>query len=209
MLSRLQKQRGASLIELMIAMALGLGSLSLMASVIAYGIATNGKLLANARLSEEVNAIGVLISRDLKRAGYNGNTPALVAKPNVFPSAFANSLVVSQHPDESASTCIVFAYDRNRNGVLDTVGTNENYGFRLHDGAVEIRMAGADCSQGKWQNLSDTRVVVISELRFSLNQTTFNGAISSQIELFLAAKLATDHRFSRQYRTRFLVRNYD
>jgi prepilin peptidase dependent protein B len=209
MLSIQQKQRGASLVELMIAMGLGLGSLSVVASVIGFGIGTNGKLLANSRLSEEVNAIGSLISRDIKRAGYNGITSALVGDPRVFPSGFANSVVVSQHPDESANSCIVFAYDRNRNGVLDTVGTNENYGFRLRSGAVEIRMAGAGCVDGRWQNLTDTDMVAITGLSFSLTQTTFNAVVSTQVELFLEGELATDNKFSRQYTTSFLVRNYD
>lgn len=209
MLISREKQHGASLIELMIAMTLGLGSLSVIASVIGYGIGANGKLLANSRLSEEVNAIGSLISRDLKRAGYSADTTALVTDPTASPSAFANSVVVSQHPDESADSCIVFAYDRNTNGVLDTVGTNENYGFRLRSGAVEIRKAGAACADGGWENLTDTDMVSITGLSFSLTQTTFNTVVSTQVNVFLQGELAADSNFSRQYTTSFLVRNYD
>jgi prepilin peptidase dependent protein B len=203
------RQRGFSLVELMIAMALGLGSLSVIASVIGYGIGTNAKLLANSRLSEEINAIGSLITRDVKRAGYNGDTTALVTDPTASPSAFAHSVVVSQHPDEVPNSCIVFAYDRNSNGVLDTAGTNENYGFRLRNGAVEIRMAGAGCTDVGWQNLTDTDMVSITGLNFNLTETTFNGVVSTQVDMFLQGELAADNNFSRQYTTGFLVRSYD
>ena len=209
MLSRQQKQRGASLIELMIAMALGLGSLSVIATVIGYGIGANGKLLANSRLSEEINAVGSLITRDIKRAGYSADTIALVTDPTASPSAFANSVVVSRHPDEIADSCIVFAYDRNSNGLLDTVGGNENFGFRLRSGAVEIRKAGAACADGGWENLTDVDMVTITELSFSLTQTTFNTVVSTQVNVSIVGELAANDNFSRQYSTGFLVRNYD
>lgn len=203
------RQRGVSLVELMIAMALGLGSLSIIASVIGYGIGTNAKLLANSRLNEEINAIGSLITKDVKRAGYSAATAALVTDPAASPSPFANSVMVSQHPDEVPNSCIVFAYDRNSNGVLDTAGTIENYGYRLRNGAVEIRMAGAGCAEGGWQNLTDTDIVSITGLNFDLTQTTSNGVVSTQVDIFLQGGLAADNNFSRQFITGFLVRNYD
>jgi prepilin peptidase dependent protein B len=209
MLSTQQKQSGTSLVELMNAMTLGLGSLSVVASVVGYGIGTNAKLLANSRLSEEVNAVGSLISRELKRAGYSAATTSLITDPAAFPSTFANSVVVSQHPNESENSCIVFAYDRNRNGLLDILGGNENYGFRLRDGAVEIRIAGASCVDRGWQNLTDTDMVTITGLSFNLTKTSINGVVSTQVELFLVGELAAHNNLSRQYTTRFMVRNYD
>jgi prepilin peptidase dependent protein B len=203
------KQWGASLVELMIAMALGLGALSVLASVIGYGIGTNGKLLANSRLHEEINAVASLLTRDIKRAGYSADTTALVTDPTVSPSPFANSVVVSRHPLEEPDSCITFAYDINGNGVLDTVGSNENFGYRLRDGAVEIRMAGANCDGVGWQNLTDFDTVTITSLNFNLIQTTYNSVVTTQVEMFLAGELAADDAFSRQYSTRFLVRNYD
>ena len=209
MLVAIHRQRGASLVELMIAMALGLTALAAMTSLVGSGIGMNARLLASSRLNEEVNAIGQLLTRDIKRAGYNADTIAMVTDPTASPSLFANSLVVSEFPGEAANSCLIFAYDRNSNGVIDTVGTNENFGFRLNDGAVEIRIGGATCEVGGWQNLSDTSVVNITDLTFTLNQTTANSVISTQVDIFLQGELTRNDNFSRQFSTNFLVRNYD
>ena len=148
MLVALNKQRGASLVELMIAMTLGLTSLAAVTSLVGYGIGMNAKLLANSRLNEEVNTIGQLLLRDIKRAGYTADTVALVSDPVASPSLFANSIAVSEFPGEVANSCLIFSYDRNSNGVIDTVGSNENFGYRLNNGAVEIRIGGAACTAG-------------------------------------------------------------
>ena len=209
MLVAFHQQRGASLVELMIAMALGLAALAAMTSLVGYGIGMNARLLANSRLNEEVNAIGQLLTRDIKRAGYNADTIAMVTDPAASPSLFANSLVVSELPGEAANSCLIFAYDRNSNGLVDTVGTNENFGFRLNDGAVEIRIGGAACADLGWQSLSDTSVVNITDLTFTLNQTTSNSVISTQVDIFLQGELTRNDNFSRQFSANFLVRNYD
>ena len=209
MLISRQNQKGATLIEMMIAMTLGLASLATVASIVGYGIGVNGKLLASSRLNEEINDIGSLLTRDIKRAGYSADTTAMVTDPVASPSPFANSVVVSAHPDEDANSCIIYAYDRNENGVLDTVGTNENFGFRLRDNAVEIRIGGAACVDGGWQNLTDTDMVSITALNFNLNQTTFNGVVSTQVNIFIQGELASDSDFTRQFNTSFMVRNYD
>ena len=74
MLAFLSKQNGNSLVELMIAMTLGLASITAMASLVGHGIALNSSLLATSRLEEEMNAVVTVISHDLKRAGYFSNT---------------------------------------------------------------------------------------------------------------------------------------
>ena len=203
------KQRGASLVELMVAMALGITSLAAVTSLVGYGIGMNAKLLANSRLNEEVNAIGQLLIRDIKRAGYTADTIAMVSDPVASPSLFANSIAVSEYPGEDANSCLIFSYDRNSNGVIDTVGTNENFGYRLNNGAIEIRIGGAACTATGWQNLSDTSVVNITDLTFTVNQTTLNNVISTQVDIFLQGELTNNNGFSRQYSSSLLVRNYD
>lgn len=199
-------QYGASLIELMIAMALGIAALAAVASVVGFGIGVNGKLLANSRLNEEINSIGDLLTRDVKRAGFNADTIAMVTSPVDFPSAFSNSVVVSQNLAEANQSCLLYAYDQNANGVLEL---NENFGFRLRSLAVEIRGAGAGCSDIGWEPLTDTDIVTITDLRFTSNQVIYNNVISTQVTIFLQGELAANNNLSRQFSTSFLVRNYD
>ena len=199
-------QKGASLIELMIAMALGIAALSAVASVVGFGIGVNGKLMANSRLNEEINSIGDLLTRDVKRAGFNADTIAMITSPSDSPSAFSNSVIVSEHSDEDNDSCLLYAYDQNADGVLDI---NDNFGFRLRNSAVEIRVGGATCENIGWQPLTDTDIVTITDLRFTSNQVTYNNVISTQVSIFLQGELAANDNLSRQFSTSFLVRNYD
>jgi prepilin peptidase dependent protein B len=200
---------GASLIEMMITMTLGLVSLSTVASLVGYGVGVNAKLLESSRLSQEVLAIGSLLSRDLKRAGYSASTAVRAGDPENIPAPFSNSIVVSAYPGEAINSCIVFAYDRNENGILDIIDGNENFGFRLKDGAVEIRIDGASCGDNGWENLSDDQVVEVTQLTFELRQTSDNGVISNWLNITLQAELSKNSHFSRQFTSSFMVRNYD
>lgn len=204
-----RQQLGASLIELMIAMALGMAALSAIASLVGYGIGVNGKLLANSRLNEEVNSIGALMVRDIKRAGFNGNTVAMVTSPTDFPSLFNSSIVVSQHPNEDPNTCFLYSYDQNENGLQDILGTNENFGFRLRSQTVQIRVNGLTCANDGWQDLTDNDIIRITEMTFATNQVTYNNVVSTQVTIDFKGELVTNDALSRQFTTSFLVRNYD
>jgi len=64
--------------------------------------------------------------------------------------------------------CILYSYDIDGNGALST-GDFELFGFRLNDGAVEMRTAGNDhtCSTGTWQDVTDDNLEITS-LGFTL-----------------------------------------
>jgi prepilin peptidase dependent protein B len=201
--------RGASLIEMMLAMTLGLVSLSTVASLVGYGVGVNAKLLESSRLSQEIIAVGSLLTRELKRAGYSANTVAMVGDPANLPSQFSSTMSVSAHPGEASNSCITFSYDRNANGILDTINGNENFGFRLKDGAVEIRIDGASCIDNGWENLSDDQVLDITQLSFALSQTIENNVVSYWLKISLQAVLAKNSKLSKQFVSSFMVRNYD
>ncbi|HAU92419.1 MAG TPA: prepilin cleavage protein, partial [Alteromonas sp.] len=54
-------QGGYSLIEIMIAMTLAVGSLAAVSSLVGYGVGVNGNLLNSARLNEELGNVYALI----------------------------------------------------------------------------------------------------------------------------------------------------
>lgn len=203
------RQLGATLVEVMISMAVGLASLSAVASLVGYGIGVNAKLLSNARLSEELSVVNGLMIRDIKRAGFNGNTVAMVTDPVASPSAFNSSVVLSEYPGEIANSCIMFAYDANGNGALDALGTNENFGFRLRADQVEMRIDGLSCTEDGWAPLTEPEVVTITSLVFNLNQQAENNITSTNVTIALEGELTSNNTYSRQYSFSFLIRNYD
>lgn len=203
------KHHGNSLVELMISMALGLASITAMASLVGHGIALNSSLLAKSRLDEEINAVVVVISHDLKRTGYYGHIDEVVKNPTTLSNPFDHSLSIAAYANEPANSCINFAYDRNKNGVLDTAPSNENYGYRLKDKAVEIRLDGAACDESGWHDLTDPKVVQVMALKFSFEQTTVQQITKTRVNIELQARLKKHHDISRSVSTSVLIENYE
>ncbi|MFT6895686.1 MAG: prepilin peptidase dependent protein B [Paraglaciecola sp.] len=209
MLICLRQQAGSSLVEMMIAMVLGLSSLSALCSFVGYGVGMNARLLTSSRLNEEVKVISALMSTDIARAGFDGLTSQRVSDPGESVRPFVDSVALSAYPGESPNSCITFAYDRNHNGLLDTLNGNENYGYRLHDHAIEMRVDGATCDSGGWHDLTDSQVVRITSLQFTLHKQQAGMVTQSRVDLLLVGSLVKDSDISRQVNIRFAVNNYD
>lgn len=204
-----KRQRGATLVELMIALAIGMVSVLGVASLVGMGIGVNTKLLTNSRLNEELKNVVGLIARDLRRAGYNGDSVNMVSDPDTFPSEFANSVAVSEFSGEDLNSCITYAYDADQDGSLDTGADNENFGFRLRDEAIEIRKSGAACTADGWEDLTDSDILTVTGLNFTLTTATINDVISTEVTITATASLVSNANFSRSYSTTILVRSYD
>jgi prepilin peptidase dependent protein B len=209
MLVSLTKQYGNSLVELMISMTLGLASITAMASLVGHGIALNSTLLAKSRLEEEINAVVAVVSHDLKRAGFYALSNEMVKNPETSTNPFDNSLSIGAFTAEPASSCINFAYDRNKNGVLDTALSNEQYGFRLRDNAVEIRLNGAACDQSGWHDLTEPKVVQVMALKFTVEQMTVQQITQTRVDIELHARLKKHPDISRSMHTSILIENYE
>jgi len=97
-------QRGATLIELMLAMTLSVTAFAALASLVGYGMGLNAKLLKSARLNEELGNAMSFIVRDLRRTGFNGATVNMVQDPQANPSAFASSISLGNYAGEPANS---------------------------------------------------------------------------------------------------------
>lgn len=203
------KQVGNSLVELMIAMTLGLASITAMASLVGHGIGLNSSLLAKSRLEEEVSAVVAVLSHDLKRAGYYAHTDQFVKNPTTVSNPFDNSVKIAAYPSEAANSCINFAYDRNQNGVLDTSPSNENYGYRLKDRAIEIRLDGAACDESGWHDLTDPQVVQVMMFALSIEKNTVQQIVQTRVNIDLQARLKKHPEISRRITTHILIENYE
>lgn len=209
MLVNLSYAKGLSLTELLISMSIGLIALASLASVIGFGVGTNGRLMESATLNEELGATMFLMTREIRRAGFNGNTVALVTDPNANPSLFQNTLLISQFPGEAANSCILFAYDENLNGSLDGGPRAEAVGFRLRDEILEMRVNGTSCDAPGWDPLTNKNSVVVSELQFSNTQVIDSGVTANLVGVNLAGSRTDKPTLSRRFSTTIWVRNYD
>lgn len=170
----MKKQKGFTLIELMIAMMLGLIVVGGAISIYISTITSSTDTMKMVRLNYDLNSVMQIMTNDIKRAGYSGGATAIDAGTtnivNLFTTGDANIQAVSF--GGVANTCILYTYDANNDNAVDN---NEYYGFRLNGGRVDIRFAGAaanaaSCSTAnQWESSIDTSMVTITGLVFNVS----------------------------------------
>jgi prepilin peptidase dependent protein B len=146
-----KNQRGLSLVELMVAMAIGLIVIAAALNFFSRHLRESRAVQVELRLMQDLRSAADLIGRDLRRAGHWGNAAAGVwqrdaGAADVNPYAFVTI----------ASNDVAFNFSRD---AVDnnTVDSNENFGFRLRSGVVEFLLGN-----GNWQALSDANTVTVT-----------------------------------------------
>ena len=160
------RNRGFTLIELMVALVLGLVVIGGVMGVFMSTYQANAQNIKSMRLTEEMRAIMSLMSRDIRRAGSRQLAwqPSLLGTPNPFSTATGTNWVVSKYGSEAANSCVLFTYDSDAN---DTVGNIDKFGYRLNAGAVEMRQAGLNCAANGWENITDEKAAKVLALSFT------------------------------------------
>lgn len=166
------RNRGFTLIELMVALVLGLVVVGGVMGVFMSTYQANAQNIKAVRLNEELRAVMSLITRDLRRAGMRDLAwqPSLLGTANPF--ANNTNWVVSRYDAAvPVSSCAMFAYDGDGDDAVDNV---DRRGFRLRrDGSqqwVEMRdldSTGTTCSGGDWDKLTDEKVMNVLSLNFT------------------------------------------
>ena len=197
------RQKGLTLIELMVGLIVGLIVIGGVMTVYLAVISSSGATLKSSKLNLEMGAVMSVMTNDIRRAGIWSNDGSGELDQNPFskvsssPNAkdgtalevhdsmaddnnqvetvnSAGNLDDIYRPNGSGS-CIVYAYDSQGDG---SVGDNDLFGFRLNNGAVEMREEGDEsgdrnsCTNGTWAAMNDTNVVTITELTFDLEDST-------------------------------------
>jgi prepilin peptidase dependent protein B len=195
------RQKGFSLIELMISLTLGLivmgGALSMVTSI----LATNTSTLKMTRLNEELRAAMMMLTSDLRRAGSWGGVVNQVISGTPIINPFSQIFVSAD------GSCILYSYDyKNNNNPLDT---NNQYGFRLDtkDGAVEMRQAGAGCEDTGWQNLTDENSIEITALNIESFSSSAGRVTVRQYRINLTGRLKNEPTVERTLQSTVKIRN--
>ncbi|MDE2092484.1 MAG: hypothetical protein KGI87_01395 [Burkholderiales bacterium] len=141
-------ERGLSMVELLVGTAIALFIAATGATLLAGNLRENRALLLEARLMQDLRSAADMITRDLRRAGYWGAAIGGVWAAGAA-SAAANPYTALS-PGAAASDAVSFHYSRdvNENNAVDG---NEQFGFRLRNGAIEMQLGAAN-----WQALTDT-----------------------------------------------------
>ncbi len=213
----IRAQRGLSLVEMMVGLALGLFITALAGTLVVSHVRENRSLLLEARLMQDLRGAADMITRDLRRAGYWADATAGVwsadaaaTRPNPY-AAFA--------PGTAASDAVSFRYSRD-NTENGTVDTNEEFGFRLHNGTIEMLLGSSG-----WQALTDagtlrvtTFIVTPQVERIDLQATCSKPCAAGSttcpphqevrsLALLIAGHSATDALVTRSVRSQVRIRN--
>lgn len=199
------KQRGISLVEMLITLSLGLLLMASISAVFTNTLGLNSRSLQASQLQEEAVATMQLILSDLRRANYTANYEEIVVDPSGNSNPFADSLIVASHPDEAPNSCVLFGYDADSDGVDD--GVTERFGYRLRDQQVQRRQNGNVCADNGWQGLTSADAVVVEQLTFTLTEQV-TGVITEQwLNIVLRVRLQQDATMVRELNQQVVLRN--
>lgn len=161
------RQRGVSLVEILVSMTLGLFLLLGLTTFMANTLVSDSRTMLMSRLDQEMRSAMILMVREVRRSGYWGN-PSLALGP--WTGAGAGTAYANPFAAVTASGgCIQFRYDKNHNAIADAT---EFFGF-LRTGTGVIQMYGGsglgNCAGGAgWTDLTDGRNSNVTALGFSL-----------------------------------------
>lgn len=212
------KQRGFTLIELMISIVIGLIILAAVVGMFVTLIKSDNDNLKSIRLNQQLRAAMSLITRDIRRSGFDGLGTTRGVGPYLF-STPVSRLTIGNNDHGNANSCVGFAYDEDKDGIDD--GNPERYGYRWgsDDGAIEIRKSGYACDVGGWENFTDeTFIEIFSEtiagvthpgVEFGETETCNAGMHIRQIAVTIRGRLRKDNTVSRTISETVKIRNED
>ena len=206
-MSRPVCQRGLSLIELLIGVAIALFIAATGSTLLVGHLRENRALLLETRLTQDLRTAVDVITRDLRRAGYWGNAGTGANPYAALAPATAASDAVS----------LRYSMDPTENNIVDS---NEQFGFRLRGGAIELQLGA-----GNWQALTDAGTLTVTA--FSVGPEVQDLSLASfcatpcaagsttcpphqqvrNLAVAITAVLVSDNRVVRSVRSNARVRN--
>lgn len=144
------RQRGLSIVELLVGVALGLLITSGAISLFVTNLGNTRRLIVEARMNQDLRTAADLIARDLRRAGYWTNSIDGTIASGVSSTTSSNPYIAVN----AGSSEISYNFARDTNNILNT---NEQFGFRLNSGVIEMKTDAAT-----WQAITNPNVVTIS-----------------------------------------------
>ena len=201
-------QRGLTLVELMVGLALGLAILLAMLQWLQTQIRWQRDTTIDTRLLHDLKASGELIHRVLRRAGRTAEELPATAATAAEAAAAERRLA----PPRSAELSVAddgrsIALWSARGALSSPAGAgsiaDERIAIRLADGAVQMRI-----DAGAWQALTDRTLMRVSHLQFDVQRvhTPCGRPASSAwpvvtlVHWRLHAESARDRRVTREWR---------
>jgi type IV pilus assembly protein PilW len=162
-----QATAGVGLVELMVALALGLFTVLVGTTLLLSQLREQHRRLSETRLRQEMRAVLAFVEHDLRRAGLWGAPAAGVWAGNGVPLVANPYGAVSPEGTASAAS---LAYTYSRDTENHAVDSNERFGLRLNatTGVIEARIGDA------WQALTDPQGARFTTLSATARSTALS-----------------------------------
>lgn len=206
-------ERGFSLIELMISITLSMIVTASIGHLFGQTVKFNAGALAMTRLNQDLRATMGIMTSDIRRAGYWGQSETGIGGSAVNPFTQGNNeLSVSELAGEAANSCVTYAYDYNDDGVVDN---DEKRGFRLNGGVLQLATQDADCSSNiNWEAVTDSNVITVTGVTFTPDFQTIDidgdgnaDMTIKEVQVILTGQLVVNSGVSRTLLESVRVRN--
>lgn len=185
-----EKQRGFTLIEMLIAMAIS----SLICVAVMSSIPSIFKEAYRAyfqyQLNREVRQVLLNMEKDFRRIGYCSSSSCLGEPIMISAKSFS----------EGRNTCIIFAYDQDLSGkwvdIKSKTTETDYFGYRLNNGKLESNRNVRDCSGTRWQSLFDAKLVTVKKLSFNWFMDIQLLEVAMSVETWLLPRQVFDYRIA-------------
>lgn len=147
------KAAGFSLLEMLIAMAIGAVLMVSAGRFLPLLLGENVELLQRAQLRQELQQIMATLEKAVRRAGY------------CHGECGSSALTISEN-------CLLLRWDENSNGQWEGVNQadSDHYGYRLRLQQLEMQRGVDDCGSGGWERLSDPAFLTLEQFSVTRQQ---------------------------------------
>ena len=220
---RINKQAGATLMEVLIAMTISLVATAAMIAMMSNSLGTTTRIIHMTKLTDDMRVALQMMGRDVRRSSYNGNAMLCYANEDCGTDASGLTLAGDVSIDDAGS-CMTFAIDRDYDGN----STNDDAGGfrRVTSGDVGVLEmwtgdSAPDCSAAAgaegWVEITDPEGMDITAFSvdddLSYTRVILDVGTNSvsqrvrKIRMYLQGRLVVDNTITRSVEDVIDVRN--
>ncbi|MBF0219987.1 MAG: prepilin-type N-terminal cleavage/methylation domain-containing protein [Gammaproteobacteria bacterium] len=152
-----KNENGLTLVELMIGLVVGAVVVGGAGAIYVTTIISSGSNLTTSKLNQELSAVMQLMTNDIRRAGFGGDSFTAINISNT-------------------GSCVQYRYDLNLNGAVNTSNPNEQFGFGLNGDAIAMKKsATGNCGSFNalyWENITDDDLIEITAVNITTSGST-------------------------------------
>lgn len=175
---RPQRQRGLSIVELMVGVAVGLFVVAAASMLVATQLSDNRRLTLETQVQQDLRAAADIITRELRRSGHWAKARDGVAYPGnaavvrLSPYSAVEKAASSPFTDGNTSSTVLLSYSRSGDEALEnnSLDSNEELGFTLVNGVIRTQLGRRPDGTANWQDLTDSATLNVTNFTLTMNE---------------------------------------